>query len=139
MIVSFRWTTEPLLTGHKTVTRREWSDDHAEKFQTGTIIQAYDKSPRNGGIQVATLIVKSVTNESTISMTKEDYRKEGFAYLYGKYGIDDASPAAFEAWRRADILLWVCRFEVINSTPVGEWLERRSPVATPMNLPGVSA
>lgn len=31
-IISFAWTTEALLCGQKSVTRRDWSDNYAAKF-----------------------------------------------------------------------------------------------------------
>jgi hypothetical protein len=138
MILVFSWTTEALLAGQKTVTRRDWADKHAAKFREGVVVQAYDKNPRNKGIQVGTLIVKEITRQRTGLMTRADYRDEGFAYLYGKNGVEDASPASFEAWRRADVMMWVCRFEIVESMPVDEW-KALGRVATPMNLPGVSA
>lgn len=138
MILTFRWTTEALLAGKKTVTRREWTDRHAAKFREGMIVDAWDKNPRNHGRRVARILVKSVTRERSGTMPREDYRNEGFAYLYGKYGIEGASLTAFEAWRRADVPLWVVRFVVIESMSVDEWLALDR-VATPMQLPGVSA
>jgi uncharacterized protein YqfB (UPF0267 family) len=137
VIITFREFTEPLLMGIKTVTRRDWVDSHARKFREGTTIQAYDKSPRNQGKQVATLIVMSLTSERTGRMTVSDWEAEGFRYLWETYLREDYSPKAFEAWRRADQPLWVVRFEMVESVPVDEWL--RANVATPMQTPGVSA
>ncbi|MBW2053822.1 MAG: ASCH domain-containing protein [Deltaproteobacteria bacterium] len=47
-IVSFAWTTEALLAGRKTVTRRCWNERYAGRFKSGDLVQAYDRNPSGG-------------------------------------------------------------------------------------------
>jgi hypothetical protein len=54
-IISFAWTTEALLAGRKTVTRRRWAERHRRSFHSGDLVQAYDKVPFQGGKRVAIL------------------------------------------------------------------------------------
>lgn len=138
MIISFAWTTPALLAGRKTVTRRQWSEKHASRFKEGTVVQAYDKSQRNGGKQVATLRVDSIIHERTKFMTEQDYEGEGFAYLYHERGVEETSPQAFEAWRKADMPMWVVRFSVIDSIPLDEWESQSSRQSRPMRLAGLA-
>ena len=51
-IISFAWTTEALLAGIKTCTRRDWNDDYARRFKNGEFCQAFDRNPRAGGKRV---------------------------------------------------------------------------------------
>lgn len=136
MIISFAWTTEALLAGHKTVTRRQWVEKHASKFREGEIVQAYDRNPRNKGSMVADLRVESIIYERTSFMPDSDYRAEGFAYLYGKYGDERASKMAFKAWRSADVPLWVVRFTLLDHIPVEEWLSQQSSRPSRLRLAG---
>ena len=46
-IISFAWTTEALIQGKKTQTRRFWKDRYAKSFKKGDLIQAYDKNRLN--------------------------------------------------------------------------------------------
>lgn len=57
MIISFAWTAEALLAGHKTMTRRLWAPAHVEMWrraydQGRTVHKAYDKLPHSGGQQI---------------------------------------------------------------------------------------
>lgn len=52
MIISFAMTVNAFLSGSKTVTRRFWKDKYAAKFHAGDIVDAYSKSPRNGGKKI---------------------------------------------------------------------------------------
>lgn len=61
MIISFAWTTQALLAGRKTVTRREWTDGHAAKFKPGDLVDAWDKLPRcKGSKKVAVIRIISI-------------------------------------------------------------------------------
>jgi uncharacterized protein YqfB (UPF0267 family) len=64
MIISFPWTTQALLDGKKTVTRRDWPELHAKKFRVGAIVTAYDKQPCWGGRPMARIQIVSVRRES---------------------------------------------------------------------------
>jgi len=35
LIISFAWTTAVLLSGHKSCTRRNWTDEYARRFKMG--------------------------------------------------------------------------------------------------------
>jgi hypothetical protein len=83
MIISFAWTTEALLNGKKTVTRRDWPDSHARKFRVGAIVTAYDKQPCWGGRPVARIQIVSIRRESlnelysTPSYARAELKREG--------------------------------------------------------------
>ena len=62
-IISFALTTDALLACQKTVTRRDWPDKYAAQFQVGNLVQAYDKSPRNGGRCVAIIRIEAKHRE----------------------------------------------------------------------------
>lgn len=85
MIISFAWTTPALLAGAKTVTRREWSASHAQRFSVGRLVDAWDRSPRTGkGRKVATIrITREPRRESTASFgdRRSDWDREGFSWL----------------------------------------------------------
>jgi hypothetical protein len=117
-IIAFAWTTPALLAGRKSCTRRDWSPDYAGGFRKGDLVAAYNRNPRHGGRQVATL---RLTDDPGLSRTCDapdsDYEAEGFAYLQeqGKK-VDGVSPLAlWRHWKRQrDILKWVIRFDVIE-------------------------
>lgn len=114
-IISFAWTTPALLARRKTVTRREWTPEYAAGFHPGDLVAAYNRSPRNGGRQVAVLRIQSVILESTIVMPDSDYEAEGFVYLAGRrIGKHDASWEGFRQWRNDDEDMWVIRFDVVE-------------------------
>jgi hypothetical protein len=117
--ISFAWTTAALLAGRKTVTRRDWSPRWARQFHKGDLVAAYDRQPRYGGKQVATLRLTSDPYfESTASAPEEDYEAEGFAYLQERGAIvDGLEPRAlWRVWHRPSTprKMWVVRFEVIS-------------------------
>lgn len=140
MIVSFSWTTSALLAGRKTVTRRGWDASYAKRFKPGMLVQAYDRSPRNGGKRVAIIRILSVTYEADADAPDSDYEAEGFDYLVEQWyepaemdavrrGVDpdddDRCHRAwlklverglrwqdFEAWRNRGGWSWVVRFEL---------------------------
>ena len=81
--MSFAWTTEVYLKGLKTVTRRFWTDEYAEKWWRGVqkdngIFMGTDKSPRFKGKPIGeALCVKKPYKQKLSLMTDEDERKEG--------------------------------------------------------------
>lgn len=84
--ISFAQTTPLLLAGKKTVTRREWKDatisTFIKYFQTGTLVPAYDKSPRNGGKVVGFIeLTRKPFKQPLFEMSDEDLRMEGFEGL----------------------------------------------------------
>jgi hypothetical protein len=124
MIISFAYTTPALLAGAKTVTRRDWKPEHAERFLIGHPVDAYDRSPRNGGRKVAVVSITSVKRESIARMPDSDYEAEGFRWLHEHYtvppkssGFPDFSRATFDAWRESGAVLYVVRFELVRVLP----------------------
>ena len=117
MIISFAWTTPALLAGEKTVTRREWSDNYAHRFKAGDLVAAYDKNPRAGGKQIATIrLTCDPYLENTRDAPSSDYIAEGLKYLADNgVLIQGMTPFTFwAAWKAAELLVWVIRFEVVR-------------------------
>ena len=54
-IISFGWTSDALVAGAKTVTRRDWKDRFVNQWSKGDQAQAWDKSPRAGGKRIGTI------------------------------------------------------------------------------------
>jgi len=119
-IISFAWTTPALIALEKTVTRREWDDDYAKRFRRGDYVQAYDRSPRYKGKQVATIQLTRDPYKEWSNLCS-DWHEEGFEYL-SKIGakLNGRTPRdVFEDWKINPVMLWVVRFEVVNlSEPV---------------------
>jgi hypothetical protein len=116
-IISFAWTTPALLAGRKKVTRREWSKDYAQRFKAGDLVAAYDKNPRNGGKQIATIrLTHDPYLERTDQMPGSDYEDEGLKY-FEEQGLlfRGMTPQTFwRNWKAAKTLVWVIRFERCN-------------------------
>jgi len=139
LIISFAWTTAALLATEegrdvKTCTRRSWNDGYARLFKAGTKAQAWDRSPRFKGDQVAVIsLTQDAYLESTSMAPDEDYRREGLEWME-KQGIMipvtykgrklPMSPRQFwEQWKAADELVYVVRFQVMQRlAPVGVYL-----------------
>lgn len=106
-IISFVWTVEALLAGKKTVTRRFWTDNYAEQFKAGDLVQAYDRSPRFKGKQVAIIrLIQTPYEESLSLMTDEEEKAEG--------GLWGSAEAFIEAMGGPDKVPWVIRFEPVT-------------------------
>lgn len=135
LIISFAWTTPSLLAGAKTRTRRAWQTPYARQFKRGMLCKAYDKSPRFHGRQVATVrLTDDPRRQSTKYMTTDngfvdplntDWFREGIDWMarngyqpprrsFG--GIDPTNTwrAWFDAWKKADMLMWVVDFELVS-------------------------
>lgn len=120
MILSFAYTTPALLAGAKTVTRRDWKPQHAARFHLDDLVDAYDRSPRNGGRKVGVVRVLWPVLAPIASMPDSDYEAEGFAWLH-EHGhtpprsspFRDFSRASFDAWRCSGQVLYVVRFELV--------------------------
>ncbi len=114
-IISFAWTTQALLEGKKTVTRRDWNDKYAESFHKGDIVQAYDRNPRSGGNKIAEIrIIKEPYKQWLHEMTDEDEVKEG-----GLWGSAEEYRKSFVSKSFSigkDKKVWVIEFEVIGMT-----------------------
>ena len=120
MIISFAWTTPALLAGRKSVTRRNWKPSHAAKFRKGMVSDAWDKSPRFHGKDVATIrLLETPYLESTLLMPDSDYEAEGFKFLEENpelvsKKLGPINRDFFEKWRKADELLYVVRLELVE-------------------------
>lgn len=119
--ISFAWTTAALLAGRKEVTRREWKDRHAARFHAGDLVAAYNRNPRNGGHQVATIrLTQDPYQEPFALLPDSDWEGEGFAYLEevgAKHWQDGASPREiWDSWKNGDPneAWWVIRFELVE-------------------------
>jgi hypothetical protein len=129
-IISFAWTTPALLAERKRVTRRRWNDDYAQRFKKRDLIAAYDKSPRAGGKQVATIrLIDDAYRGRTDYMPPNDYEAEGFAYMEEQGQMVDGMPPRifWRAWKAAQIPVWVIRFEIVQIEPWGFHLIKANP------------
>jgi len=112
-IVSFAWTTEALLEGWKTVTRRNWKYC---RLVVGELVQAWDKLPHRGGKQIALIQIVSVRREPLKDITEEEVIKEG--------GLWENREEFIKAWLEAypgsseDDLIWRIEFELLSKRPV---------------------
>lgn len=113
-VISFAWTSPALLAGKKTVTRRAWKPSYARLFRRGDRIQAFDRSPRNGGKKIAVLeLTADPYLEPTSKMTLESYQREGLTWLHAQ-GFDVPDDLRFNAWRDLDEEVWVIEFELLE-------------------------
>ena len=110
MILAFSKTTQQLLTGHKSVTRRFWADSYVAKWQSEydkgfKLHTAYDKSPRNGGKLVGWIRLTERPYREPLSMlTESELLAEGgmcktigdFCDLVGKKPEDVAVVVRFQ-------------------------------------------
>lgn len=121
--ISFAWTTAAVQARCKDVTRREWDDDYAVRFQKGEVVGALDKTFRAGGKQFGTIrLLEKPYKESESQMPDRDYAGEGFEFL-------DKLPRfkptmwkntilrfKFENDRDYGEVFWVVRFEILDIT-----------------------
>jgi hypothetical protein len=126
--ISFFWTSPPLLTGEKTVTRRHWTAKYAATYRAGSVAVALNKDRRYGGKPIGLIrIVREPYLESTADMPDEDWRAEGFAFLDehpelrpGRIFDHPAAPDEFAfdgglaRWRKRAEVMYVVRFELIE-------------------------
>ena len=127
MDLSFAWTTPALVSGHKTVTRRDWDEGYARRFPGGDLVTALDRQRRHGGKPVGLIrIVRAPYLESTAEAPDSDWEAEGFAFLEPLgIKVDKLSPRTL--WRVWHMPIhakpmWVVRFELVRLTPWGEHL-----------------
>ncbi|HEC92628.1 MAG TPA: hypothetical protein ENI51_06530 [Candidatus Atribacteria bacterium] len=116
-IISFAWTSEAFKAGRKTVTRRKWSHEYAQRFKKGDICQAFDRQPRYGGKRIGYLkIVKDLYWECISDMPDSDFEAEGFAFMKEqKLKIWGEKPEiAFANWKKTKDYYWVIRFKKID-------------------------
>lgn len=126
-IISFGYTTAPLLAGRKTITRRDWNDEYALKFRPNEIVQAYDKSPRFGGKKIGEVKINWIDKLHPRNMPDSDYEEEGFAWLdenpefiHKNFIFRDGTKDMFKyfrMWRRFGKSSWAIKFEPIFLLP----------------------
>jgi hypothetical protein len=131
-IISFALTTEALLAGRKTVTRRLWKDSHAARFKKGDICQAYDKAAYLGGKPVGLIrLTCDPYKERTCLIPASDWEAEGFAYMAERgilLGKEETVAKRWKAWKLDRSLeAYVVRFELVDqgtlpitTAPAGE-------------------
>lgn len=113
-IISFAWTTEALLMGLKTVTRRKWKDSYALKFKEGDLVAAYDKVPYAGGKKIATLrLTCDPYKEPLFKMTDKEEINEGSLWGSAEQFII-AMCVGHKCFPKEEF--WVIRFEVVEVT-----------------------
>jgi len=114
MILSFAWTTEALLAGQKTCTRRRWSSRHfgawRQAWRKGRLEhQAWDKVPRAGGKRVGTIrLTCEPYKERLADMPESDVLAEGGMWASKQEFIELFGGAA-------DLAVVVVRFELIDA------------------------
>jgi len=116
-IISFAWTTGALLALRKRCTRRRWNDAYARRFKTGMEVQAYDRSPRIGGIPLAVIrLTCDPYLELTGQMPETDYEAEGLAWIEEKgLLIRGKHPWQFwREWKAANEEVYVVRFQEVK-------------------------
>lgn len=114
MWISFAWTTQELLKGKKTVTRRTWLSGHARKFHAGDLVNAYSKNPRcRGAKRVAVIRLTKIYRERLGDMPESDVAAEG-----GRW----PDKAAFIEAQGGDpnLVVWVLNFELVEVLDYGK-------------------
>jgi len=126
MIISFGWTSWALVAYRKRTTWRDWTAEHAAKFQAGHVADAWNKNPRAGGRRIGQIFIIGIERANTRDMTPNDYVDEGFAFLDmypqlipAKSPIDDFTTCAhyLHWWRGQGEDLYKVRFEVDSIEP----------------------
>lgn len=132
MLISFAWTAAALLSGNKSVTRREWSAVHAEHYRRGELVDAWDRLPRvKGAKRIGSIRVSRPPYRQMSHLTvPEDFHREGFAWLQ-RYGTTDDIVRASEiwaGWHQHPTQLYVLEFELVTTVCPGCGAETRGPL-----------
>lgn len=128
MIISFAWTTAALLSGQKSVTRRDWQQKYAAQFRPGDLVDAWDRLPRAHGKKVATIRITAVRHEAGTCdgadghlLDDTDRVLEGVTWSERNgIAVPDPHFASWEAWWssfRASWLEWggyAVEFELVS-------------------------
>ncbi len=116
--ISFNWTITAFLSGHKSVTRRDWKDSYAKTFKKGEVVAAYNKQRRFGGKKIGLIkLSQDPYKESTAKLTGGDWYDEGLHVLEGEGKlIDGVHPKVFWLrWLAEPVNLWVIRFKIVGN------------------------
>jgi hypothetical protein len=108
MKISFSKTTEELLSGEKTQTRRIWTDTHAKKMQkcVGKIVKA--SKDRYGLNVLGYLKINAIYPQKLSEMTYSDVLAEGFK----DFSPQDFINQFFEGDNSLEV--WVVDFELLK-------------------------
>ena len=115
MIISFAWTTQAIIQGKKTETRRFWNYDYMERFWKSCQANdmrfiGYNKSPRFGGCPIALCRIKQKPYLQDLKfVTDADEKAEG-----GLWGSADEYRKAMAGH---DQIPYVIKFEVLAQAP----------------------
>lgn len=110
-IISFAWTTEALLQGKKTQTRRFWKDSYTKQFKKGDMVQVYDKNPRAGGKLIAFIrLTKKPYKQKLDDITQDDFLAEGGYHCWPtKFALIDVMKRLNKGLKP-----WVIEFELLS-------------------------
>ncbi len=127
-IISYSWTTQALLERVKNCTRRSWDDKYAASFNKGDVVEAWDRSPRYGGIKLGTIkLTAKPYQQNTSDMTMLDFKREGLAWMEA-HGIQikGKSPRQFfEDWKTSAEIVWVVEFGPMELLSFTEYKQLR--------------
>ncbi len=118
MIISFAWTTDALVAGRKTCTRRHWDPEYAARFRAGTVHDAYDRLPRVGGKKIGRIrLTRDPYQERLCDIPDTDYEAEGLKYMEERgLLIQELEPIDwFSVWRDSTKTMFVVRFQLVES------------------------
>jgi len=114
MLLSFTWTTDALLAGNKTCTRRCWSERTAKSwinaYKSDRLIHsAWDKTPFcRGARKIADIrLTKGPYQERLADMPQSDLSAEG--------GLWSSKEEFINLFGSPDKVVWVVRFELACS------------------------
>lgn len=113
MILSFAWTTDVLLSGKKTCTRRQWSDRKAlawlNAYHQGRVVhQAWTNAPFvRGAKKVADIRLTQLPYQERLAdMSESDLEAEG--------GLWADKEEFLNLFSDPDLIVWVVRFELFQ-------------------------
>lgn len=108
-IMSFAWTTPQLLSGDKTVTRRNWKK---QWVKNGDMVRAFNKNPRFGGKEIGKIQIENVSQVQLDSIDADELKKEG---------LSNMTPPEFVDWwiksypgSIANSKIWRIEFKLMN-------------------------
>lgn len=122
MWISFAYTTDAVIMGEKSVTRRNWARSHAMKLYGSQVVDIYDKNPRIHGQNMGQIeILGSPYLQRTGKMTPDDYEREGLLWMERNCRLmNGQSPEIFfNNWIEANEMVYVVEFKLLNLTSLG--------------------
>lgn len=127
-IIAYTWTTVALLSGVKRRTRRTWDDEYAARFRSGYRMEAWDRSPKYGGLFLGNiLLTEKPYRQNTGEMTEHDYELEGLAWMEQQgLLIRKQNPRVFfDNWRRENESVYVVDFQPLSLISLDRYLDLR--------------